>query len=47
MVLGEVVDRLSDGVGYERFVQDLLRRVGIFRTKLGAARPQDVDISEV
>jgi len=47
MVLGLVVDRFSDGVGYERFVQDLLRRVGIFRMKLGITQPQHFDMSEV
>jgi len=47
MVLGTVVDRLSEGIGYKRFVLDLLRRVGVFRMKLGATTPQDVDMSEV
>ena len=47
LVLGLVVDRFSDGVGYERFVQDLLRRGGIFRMKLGVTQSQYVDMSEV
>ena len=47
MVLGIVVDRFSNGLGYERFVQDLLRRIGIFRMKLGPTRLQYADMSQV
>lgn len=47
MVLGIVVDRFSNGLGYERFVQDLLRRIGIFRMKLGTTRLQYGDMSQV
>jgi len=47
MVLGIVVDQLSGGRGYERFVQDLLSNIDIYRMKLAAASPRDVDISEV
>jgi len=47
LVLGLVVDRFSDGLGYERYVQDLLRRIGIFRMKLGITQPQHFDVSQV
>jgi len=47
MVLGLVIDRFSDGVGYERFVQDMLRRIGIFRMKLEITQSQFFDMSEV
>lgn len=43
-----VVEQLSGGRGYERFVQNLLSRIGVYRMKLAAAdSSQDVDISEV